>query len=154
MRHRSLATSVIAIAVLFVGAQGASATSHRAVPAKQLAAFKALEGPFSAADNKWSNALSNLSSNATVAQVSKPSLAFVPAIKTFDTGLKKIGFTGATGTQVAAVVKLNTQLIADLSSIKSVSSFQSEFGALNQKYQPVQSALAKDLGIPTADVII
>jgi hypothetical protein len=154
MRHTSLAASVITIAMLCIGVQAASASTHRTVPAKQLTAWKTLDGPFAAADNKWSNALSSLSSNPTVAQISRPSLAFVPALKTFDTGLKKIGFTGGAGTEIADVVKLNSQLVTDLSSIKSVSSFESEFRALNQKYQPVQSAFAKDLGIPTADVII
>ena len=76
--------------LLSAGAQAASA----AVPASQLARFKAIEGPFSAADGKWSTVLSKLSAKSPVAQLAKPSLAFVPALKTLDAGLAKIGFSG------------------------------------------------------------
>jgi hypothetical protein len=86
--------------------------------------------------------------------VSKPSLAFVPALKTFDAGLAKVGFTGNAATQAADIEKLNGQLVTILSSIKSVGAFQSQVEALFSKYQGVQAALAKDLGVPTADVII
>ncbi|MGC1419859.1 MAG: hypothetical protein WA786_07060 [Acidimicrobiales bacterium] len=151
MRSKWFTVSIVAVALFFVGSQVASAGS---VSSKQLASFKALDGPFSKADNKWTNALSSLSSKSSVAQVSKPSLAFVPALKTFDAGLTKIGFTGNAATQAADVVKLNSQLVTILSSIKSVSSLQSQLGALFSKYQGVQDALAKDLGVPAGDVVI
>jgi len=151
MRSKLFTVSMVAVALFFVGSQVASAGS---VSAKQLASFKALEGPFSKADTKWTSALSNLSSKSTVAQVSKPSLAFVPALKTFDAGLAKVGFTGNAATQAADIEKLNGQLVTILSSIKSVGAFQSQVEALFSKYQGVQAALAKDLGVPTADVII
>jgi hypothetical protein len=151
MRTRLFIASVL-VGVLFVGTQAslAGASSSSA----QLTKFKALEGPFSQADNKWTNALSALTGSPTVAQVSTPSLAFVPALKTFDSGLLKIGFTGKTATDVATVVKLNGQLVTLLSSIKSVKAFQSSFSVLYAKYGAVQAALAKDFGIPTAEVII
>jgi hypothetical protein len=152
MRGRWCTVSALTLTLLCVGAQGASAGGLS--PAKQLAAFKKLDGAYSEADNKWTDALSALSSSSTVAQVSKPSLAFVPAIKTFDAGLKKVSFTGKVATEIAAVIKTNEQLQSDLSSIKSVSSLQSELSALLPKDEPLQQALAKDFGVPAADIVI
>jgi|GEM_PF-1986956 hypothetical protein len=152
MRSRLFVASVL-VGILFTGTQ-ASLAGASASPAAQLSKFKALDGPFSQADNKWTNALSALSSSATVSQISKPSLAFVPALKTFDSGLQKAGFTGKIATEIADVEKLNGQLVTLLSSIKSVKSFQSAFSSLFGKYLPVQAALAKDFGIATADVVI
>jgi hypothetical protein len=152
---RSKWITVLTVVVALVGVGVGSQTAWAGVsPAKQLSLFKTLDGPFSKADNKWTNALSSLSSSSTVAQVSKPSLAFVPAIKTFDAGLGKIGFTGKTATEVADVVKLNSKLVTMLSSIKSVSSLQSQLEPLLSQYNPVQDALAKDLGVPAGDVVI
>jgi len=74
--------------------------------------------------------------------------------QTFDSGLQKAGFTGKIATEVADAVKLNSQLITDLTSIKSVASFQAELEPLFSKYSPVQDALAKDFGIPAGDVVI
>jgi hypothetical protein len=153
MRSRWFALSMVVVAFVGVGLQ-ASVAGASSSSAKQLSLFKKLDGPYSEADNKWTNALSSLSSNATVAQVSKPSLAFVPAIKTFDSGLQKAGFTGAIATEVADDVKLNGQLIKDLTSIKSVSSLQAELEPLFAKYSPIQDALAKDFGIPAGDIVV
>lgn len=153
MRSKWLAVSMVVVAFIGVGAQ-ASLAGASSSTAKELSAFKKLDGPFSEADNKWTNALSGLSSKSTVAQVSKPSLAFVPALKTFDAGLQKAGFTGGVATEVAADVKLNGQLIKDLSSIKSVSSFQAELEPLFTKYTPIQNALAKDFGVPAGDLVV
>ena len=89
-----------------------------------------------------------------VAQVSKPSLAFVPALKTFDTGLQKCGFTGAGAKDVKTIVTLNTALTGILSHIQSVKSFESQFSALLPKYLAAQDSLAKYLGIPAGDVTI
>jgi hypothetical protein len=153
MRCKWITVSVTALTLF--GAALQSTTAGAAVSAsKQLALFKTLDGPFSEADNKWTNALSALSTKSTVAQVSKPSLTFVPALKTFDSGLLKIGFTGKTETEVTDVVKLNKQLVTLLSSIKSVAMFQTQVGALFNKYSAVQDALAKDLGEPAGDVVI
>jgi hypothetical protein len=140
----------VATAVLGLGVQTASA----AVPAKQMDRFKAIEGPFSRADSKWTAALSQLSPSASVAQVSKPSLAFVPALKTFDAGLQKCGFTGAGASDVSTIVGLNTTLIGILKDIHSVKSFESQFTAMLPKYLAAQNSLARFLGIPAADVII
>jgi len=96
--------------------------------------------------------LEHLTAKSTVSALTKPSLAFVPAIKTFDTALSKIGFSGKTGTDVATVIKLNGELIADIDSIKSITGFETEFSALSSKYFAVQTSLAKDLGIATAYV--
>ncbi len=114
--------------------------------------METIDGTFGKADRTWTTALESLSANATVAQLSKPSVAFVPAIKTFDTALSKIGFTGKTATAVATVIKLNGELISDISSIKSTKGFISEFSALSGKYLSAQNSLAHDLGIAAADV--
>lgn len=150
MRSKLVIVLAAATVLLGVGAQAASAS----VPAAQLSRFKAIEGPFGAADSKWTNALSSLNQNSPVAKLSKPSLAFVPAIKTFDSALAKIGFSGAGASDVATIVKLNNQLVGILSNIHSVKSFESQFGPLGQKYFTVQQSFAKYLGIPTGEVII
>jgi hypothetical protein len=100
----------------------------------QLSRFETIDGAFASADRTWTAALLSLSTNATVAQISKPSLAFVPAIKTFDTALSKIAFSGRTATAIASVIKLNSQLVTAINSMKSTKSFISEFSALNAKY--------------------
>jgi hypothetical protein len=51
-----------------------------------------------------------------------------------------------------AALKLKGELVADISSLKSTKSFIAQFSALNSKYLGVQTSLAKDLGIATADV--
>ena len=71
--------------------------------------------------------------------MSKPSLAFVPALKTFDTGLQKCGFTGAGAKHVKTIVTLNTALTGILSHIQSVKSFESQFSALLPKYLAAQT---------------
>jgi hypothetical protein len=152
MRCKWYTVSAIALTLLCLGSQGASASGLS--PAQQLSAFKKLDGAYSTADNKWTDALSSLSASSTVAQVTKPSLAFVPAIKTFDAGLKKIAFTGKTATEIAEVIKSNEQLQSDLSSIKSVHSLQVELSALLPKDEPLQNALAKDFGVPAADIVV
>jgi hypothetical protein len=65
-----------------------------------------------------------------------------------------VAFTGKVATEIAAVIKTNEQLQSDLSSIKSVSSLQSELSALLPKDEPLQQALAKDFGVPAADIVI
>jgi succinylarginine dihydrolase len=146
MRRRWFAIAAVATAFTAVGVQAASAAST------QLSHFETIDGTFAKADHTWTAALENLSANATVAQVSKPSVAFVPAIKTFDTALAKLGFSGKTATVVATVIKLNGELIADISSIKSTKGFITQFSALSQQYLTAQTSLAKDLGIEAADV--
>jgi hypothetical protein len=146
MRRRWFAIAAVATTFTALGVQAASATST------QLSHFETIDGAFARADHTWTTALENLSANATVTQVSKPSVAFVPAIKTFDTALAKIGFSGKTGTVVATVIKLNGQLIAEIESIKSTKSFIAQFSALTQQYLSAQTSLAKDLGIAAADV--
>jgi hypothetical protein len=146
LRRKWFAVAAVATALIPLGVQAAAASST------QLSHFETIDGTFAKADHTWTAALLNLGPNPTVAQISKPSLAFVPAIKTFDTALLKIGFSGKTASAVASAIKLNGELIADISSMKSTKTFISEFSALNSKYLGVQTSLAKDLGIATADV--
>ena len=146
MLRRWFAIAALATTVIAVGAQTASASST------QVSRFKTIDAPYAKADATWTTALERLTAKSTVADLSKPSLAFVPTMKTFDTALGKIGFSGKTGTDVATVIKLNGELIADIDSIKSVTGFVAEFSALSPKYFAVQTSLAKDLGIAAAYV--
>jgi hypothetical protein len=141
---------VASAAVVAVGAQAASAK----VPPQQMSRFHALEVAFEGPLTKWSDALESLGTKATVAQVSKPCLAFIPALKTFDTGLSKVGFTGKTAADATAIANSNKQLITLMGSIRSVKSFEAGFSALFAKDLSLQDAFAKDLGIPAGDVYI
>jgi hypothetical protein len=85
-------------------------------------------------------------------EVSKPCLAFIPALKAFDTGLLKVGFTGKTAADAAAIVGNNKQLIVLMSSIHSLKAFETGFSALDTKDLPLVGAFAKDLGIPEGDL--
>ena len=146
MVRRWLTIAVVASAVVAISEQAATATSA------QVAKFKSVDATYAKADHSWTSALESLSANASPSQLSKPSLVYVPAIKTFDSAISSIGFSGKTATDIATVVKLNGKLITDLSSIKSTKTFISEFSALDASYMTVQASLAKDLGIPAADV--
>lgn len=150
MRFRWFTVLAATTALLGVGAQAASAK----VPSQQMSRFKALEAAFSAADSKWTSALEALGTKATVAQVSKPCLAFIPALKAFDTGLLKVGFAGKTAADAAAIVSSNKALIVLMSSIHSVKSFETGFSAIFAKDLSLQDAFAKDLGIPAGEVYI
>jgi hypothetical protein len=116
--------------------------------------FHAVEAAFSGPQGKWTSALEALGTNATVAQVSKPCLAFIPALKAFDTGLLKVGFTGKTAADAAAIVSSNEKLIVLMSSIHSAKSFETGFSTLFAKDLSLQDAFAKDLGLPAGDVYI
>jgi hypothetical protein len=140
----------VTTALLGIGAQAASAK----VPPQQMAKFKTVEAAFSGPDTKWSNALQALSTKSTVSQLSKPCLAFIPALKSFDTGLLKVGFTGKTAADAAAIVTSDKRLIVLMGSIHSVKSFETGFSALFAKDLSLQQAFAKDLGIPAGDVLI
>jgi hypothetical protein len=146
MRRSWFAIAAVAAAFSAVGVPAASASNT------QLSRFESIDGAFGKANHTWTTALENLSATATAAQVSKPSVAFVPAIKTFDNALSKIGFTGKTASAVATVIKLNGELITDISALKSTKTFITEFSVLTQQYLTVQTSLAHDLGIATADV--
>ncbi len=150
MRARWFTVLVAAAAVLAVGAQAASAK----VPSPQMSRFHALEAAFSGPQTKWSDALEALGAKATVAQVSKPCLAFIPALKAFDTGLLKVGFTGKTASDAIAIVNSNKQLIVLMGSVHSVKSFETGFSALFAKDLALQDAFAKDIGLPAGDVYI
>jgi hypothetical protein len=119
-----------------------------------MARWKAVEAAFSGPDGKWSRSLQSLSPNSPVAKIQKPCLAFVPALKAFDTGLLKVGFTGKTATDAAAIVSSNQQLIVLMSSIHSTRSFETGFSAIFAKDLGLQQAFAKDLGLPAGDVYI
>ena len=150
MRFKLFTVLVATTALLGIGAQAASAK----VPPQQMSRFHAIEGPYSAADGKWTAGLEALSPKSTVAQVTKLDLAFIPALKTFDAGLLKVGFTGKAAADAAAIAKLNNQLIGVLSPVHSLKSFETGFSALLPKFQVLQDSLAKDLGIPAGDVYI
>ena len=150
MRSKWFAAVTMATALLGVGAQAASAK----VPPTQMTRFKAVEAAFSGPDTKWTSALEALSPKSPVAQLQKPCLAFIPALKSFDTGLLKVGFTGKTAIDAKAIVVSNKQLIVLMSSIHSVKSFETGFSAIFAKDLSLQQAFAKDIGIPTGDVYI
>jgi hypothetical protein len=138
----------------FLVALGLVTQAGAGVPSGVSAKFTGLDKTFAAADHKWTDAIEALHSSSPASAASKPSVAFIPAIKTFDSGLVKVGFTGGAATTAASIVALNNQLIGVLGSIKSLPAFESQFGKLFPKYLPLQAALAKDLGIPAADVTI
>jgi hypothetical protein len=150
VRLKCVAVVATAAAVLGLGMQAASAS----VPAKQLAEWKSVDGTFSKADFTWSSALESMSAKTPVSKLSKSCLTFVPAVKTFDTAIKKIGFTGKTGTDIASLIKVNNKLVPILSHITSIKSFESQFSALESQYMGLQTALSKDLGIQEAEIII
>jgi len=148
VRLKCFAVLATTAAVFGLGVQAASAS----VPSKQRAEWISVDGTFSKADFKWTSALSTMSSKTPVSKLSKACLAFVPAVNTFDTALKKIGFTGKTGTDIASLIKVNIKFVAELSHIKSVGSFESQFSALDPQYMALQTDLSKDLGIEAAEI--
>ena len=148
MRFRWFTVLAATTVLLGVGAQAASAK----IPPSQMSRFHAVEAAFSGPQTKWTDALEALGAKATVAQVSKPCLAFIPALKAFDTGLLKVGFTGKTAADAAAIVSSNEKLIVLMSSIHSLKAFETGFSALDTKDLPLVGAFAKDLGIPEGDL--
>jgi hypothetical protein len=150
VRLKCFAVLATATAVFGLGMQAASAS----VPSKQRAEWISVDGTFGKADYKWTSALSTMSDKTPVSKLSKACLAFVPAVNTFDTALKKIGFTGKTGTDIASLIKVNNKLVPILSHITSIKSFESQFSALDSQYMTLQAALSKDLGIEEAEIYI
>jgi hypothetical protein len=150
MRLKCIAALATATAVFGLGAQAASASAM--ATSKQVSAWKKVDGTFSGKDFTWTSAVGGMSLSTPVSKLSKACLAFVPAVKDFDTAIEKIGFTGKTATEVASLVKLNNKLVPVLSHITSVKSFESQFEKLFPQYLPIQAALSKDLGIPEADI--
>jgi hypothetical protein len=150
VRLRCFAVLATTSAVLGLGVQAASAS----VPAKQLAEWKSVDGTFNKANSAWTSALESMSANTPVSKLSKSCLAFVPAVKTFDTAIKKIGFTGKTGTDIASLIKVNNKLIPILGHVTSIKSFESQFSPLESQYMGLQAALSKDLGIEEAEIYV
>jgi len=74
-------------------------------PAKQLAEWKSVDGTYGKADSTWTSALESMSASTPVSKLSKACLAFVPAVNKFDAAIKKIGFTGKTGTDIASQLR-------------------------------------------------
>jgi hypothetical protein len=144
MRLKCFVVLATTAAVFGLGMQASSAS----VPSKQRAQWISVDGTFAKADHTWTSALSTSSSKT----LSKACLAFVPAVNAFDTALKKIGFTGKTGTDIASLIKLNSKLVPILSHVTSIKSFGSEFSALVPQYMGLQAALSKDLGIEEAEI--
>ncbi len=154
MRLRLFTVLAAASVLLGLGADAASAATLVKIPPSQMSRFHAAEKAFVGPDTKWTNALEALGTKATVAQISKPCTAFIPALKAFDTALLKVGFTGQTAAEAAAIVSSNKQLITLLSSIHSVKSFETGFSAVFAKDLSLQQAFAKDLGIPAGEVYL
>ncbi len=148
VRLKCFAVLATTAAVFGLGVQPASAS----VPSKQRAEWISVDGTFARADHTWSSFLSTLSNKTSVSKLSEACLAFVPAVNTFDTALKKIGFTGKTGTDIASLIKVNNKLVPILSHITSIKSFESQFSALVSQYMGLQAALSKDLGIEEAEI--
>jgi len=156
------ATAGLAIAVT---APACAAVSHH-----QREKWKRVDAPLASANNRFLRAVSLIRSDAafnrkavTAAQVSKPCLALVPALETFDRGVARIGLGGSAGRDVATVVALNQQLIGILSQM-TIASFIVDYDVpglitpwptpLAPRYVALQSALARDLGLPPAQVQI
>jgi hypothetical protein len=150
LRLKCFAVLATTAAVFGLGVQAASAS----VTHKQLAEWTSVDGTFGKADFTWTSALSSMSNNTPVSKLSKACLAFVPAVNKFDTAIKKIGFTGKTGTDIASLIKVNDKLVPILSHITSVKSFESQFLPLDRQYGALQTALSKDLGIEAAEIQI
>jgi len=150
VRLRCFAVLAATAAVFGLGVQAASAS----VTSKQHAEWKSADGTFEKANFTWSSALTTMSNNTPVPKLSRACRAFVPAVNTFDTALKKIGFTGKTGTDIASLIKVNNKLVPILSHITSIKSFESQFSALEPQYMALQAALSKDLGIEEAEIYI
>ena len=149
-RLKCFAVLATTATVFGLGMQAASAS----VTSKQLSEWKSVNGTIGKADFTWTSALSSMSNNTPVSKLSKACLAFVPAINTFDASLKKIGFTGKTGTDIASLIKVNIKFVAELSHITSIKSFESQFLALDPQYMVLQAALSKDLKVEEAEVYV
>ena len=148
VRLKCFAVLATTAAVFGLGMQAASAS----VTSKQRSEWKSVDGTFGKADFTWTSALSTMSNKTPVSKLSKSCLTFVPAVKTFDTAIKKIGFTGKTGTDIASLIKVNNKLVPILSHITSIKSFETQFSALESQYMGLQVALSKDLGIEEAEI--
>jgi hypothetical protein len=142
--------SALVAAAIVIG--GSASVASASQSAKVVSEWKAADGPFATADGKWTSALSG--SNPSLSQVKKASLAFIPAVKTFDSALQKIHFTGKTASDISSLIKTNKKEITILGHVTSLKSFISQFGALDPTFQALQGALSKDLGIQEAEIII
>jgi len=161
-----LKLSSAACAVVALGAPPAlAAVSHH-----QRQEWKRVDAPLAAANDHFLRALSQIRSRAawnsktvTAAQVEKPCHALAPAIENFDTAAARIGLTGAAGRDLASVISLNRQLVGLLTNM-TVSEFIPDYDVpglitpwptpLASRFAALQSALAHDLGLPSAQVQI
>jgi hypothetical protein len=148
VRFRVATAITVVPIVLAVGVASASAS----VPSKVLAGWKKADGAFAVADGKWSTVLEQ--ANPSLSQVEKADAAFIPAIKTFNSALGKIGFSGKTETDINSVVKVQDEEITVLSHVTSLHSFEAGMGPITQKLLALQESLSKDLGIPAAEIIV
>ena len=163
-RAVTAATAAAGLAIA-MAAPASAAVSHR-----QREKWKRVDAPLASANNRFLRAISLIRSDAafnsktvTAAQVSKPCLALVPALETFDGAVARIGLGGSAGRDVATVVALNRQLIGILSHM-TIASFIVDYDVpglitpwptpLAARYVALQPALARDLGLPPAQVQI
>jgi hypothetical protein len=149
VRLRLLSALAVTTIVIGAGASAASASQSSTV----LGQWKKSEAAFSPADTAWSKVIDS-STAPTLANLQKANKTFASAVGKFDTALGKIHFTGKTKSDIGSLIKLEKQTITILDNTKSLKSFAAELGPLFQKYTSFQDALGKDLGIPTAEIII
>ncbi len=140
-------------ALTTVAAFGAiTSVASAAAPSKIVYQFKRADATFAPANEKWSAVVQ--SSSASIAQIRKADLAYVPAVKAFDTALQKIAFTGKTARDISTLIKLNKKEISVLSKATTTKSLQAGLSPIMGQYVTLQLALSKDLGIPAAELIL
>jgi hypothetical protein len=130
--------------------------SAATVPANLRSKFVSIDTVFGKVDSKWTTAVAAMPTSATIAQIAQVSPPFVAALKVFDTKLLALGLPGKAGTDAKAVASSNGKLVSLLSSLGNISrpTFISDFRSIFTQDMGLQTAFAKDLGIPTADVLI
>lgn len=141
-----------AVALASAGFLACASTAWASEPASVAAQFKKADAAFAGPLAKWSATMT--ASAPTLSRVKKADAAFVPAIKAFDTALGKIAFTGKTVHDIATLVKLNKQEIGVLANVTNMSGFMGGMEKLSPQFAAVQSALGKDLGIATGEVMV
>lgn len=130
-----------------------AAPASGAVSSKVKSEWTNLEKALIPANQKWS-AILEQSTTPTVQALAKAGAAYAVALKAFDKGLAAIDFTGKTKSDVGSLIKVDGTSITVISHITSLSSFEKGYAPVFAKYEQLQVALGKDLGIPTADIII
>jgi hypothetical protein len=140
--------SALAAATIVLGASASVASASQSH--KVVSEWTAADGAFSTALSKWESVVEG----GNLSKAKKASLAFIPAINTFDSKLQKIHFTGKTATDIGSLISENKKEIKVMSHVTGLRSLVSQFSALGPAFRTIGAALSKDLGIPEADIII